>query len=46
MNSVYTMENKSLFDFYGEGRWRDGKERYCHDDFTMMDEVSRWVTSR
>jgi hypothetical protein len=26
------MENKSLFDFYDEGRWRNGEERYCHDD--------------
>jgi hypothetical protein len=30
------MENKSLFDFYGEGRWRDGEERYLNDDVTMI----------
>jgi hypothetical protein len=31
------MGNKSLFDFYDEGRWRNGEERYCHDVVTMMD---------
>ena len=28
VNSFYTMENKRLFGFYGEGRWRGLDEEF------------------